>query len=142
VLDEEASATLFLLALSLPSGLASMLFSLPPSGTAVGVVFSCEEPSPRPWRVVVELQNLVIPFWFVSKDFPTVHELERFHSLVLTDCIVNLQNSDLSSICKIIDVTPRVFAQWWFVLMTLLTTPLTTLVNPRSTLGQNPSPKP
>jgi hypothetical protein len=39
-------------------------------------------------------------------------------------------------------VTPRVFAEWWFVLMTLLTTPLTTLENPRSTLGQNPSPKP
>jgi hypothetical protein len=37
---------------------------------------------------------------------------------------------------------PRVFAQWWFVLMTLLTSPLTTLENPRLIHGQNPSSKP
>jgi hypothetical protein len=42
----------------------------------------------------------------------------------------------------VVFVTPRVFAQWWFVLMTLLNTPLTTLENPRTTLGQNPSLKP
>jgi hypothetical protein len=34
------------------------------------------------------------------------------------------------------------FAQWWFVLMTLLTTPLTTLEYPKSTLGQTPCLKP
>jgi hypothetical protein len=38
-------------------------------------------------------------------------------------------------------VTPRVFAQWCFVLMTLLTPPLTTHESPRLTHGQNPNSK-
>jgi hypothetical protein len=40
------------------------------------------------------------------------------------------------------DCNTRVFAQWCFVLMTLLTPPLANHENPRSTLGQNPSLKP
>jgi hypothetical protein len=38
-------------------------------------------------------------------------------------------------------VTPRVFSQWWFVLMTLLTPPLITHESPRLTHGQNPNSK-
>jgi hypothetical protein len=42
----------------------------------------------------------------------------------------------------ILCVTPRVFAQWCFVLMTLLTHTLANHENPKSTPGQNPSLKP
>jgi len=65
VLDEEASATLFLLVLSLPAGLAGMLFSLPSSATAVGAVFACEEPSP-PVPAELLLSSKTLSFHFDS----------------------------------------------------------------------------